>query len=118
MPLFVRWAIALAFTQVVEAPLYAAAMGASRPASERWGIALAASFMTHPLVWFVVPDLVHTLSPESSTWAAIAVAEAFAVCAEALWLSLFGVRHAALLALLANCASFTLGMFAYVYLAW
>ncbi|MBX7192216.1 MAG: hypothetical protein K1X94_09170 [Sandaracinaceae bacterium] len=118
MPLFVRWAIALAFTQMVEAPIYATAIGGARPTRERWAIALAASFITHPLVWFVIPELVSTLAPGASHWSAIAVAETFAVTAEALWLALFGVRYALPLALLANGASFTLGLFAYVFLAW
>ena len=118
MPLFVRWALALAFTQVVEAPIYATAIGDARPPRERWALALAASFLTHPLVWFVIPDVVATIAPDASHWSAIAVSETFAVVAEALWLALFGVRHALGLALLANGASFTLGLFAYVYLAW
>lgn len=118
MPLFVRWAIALAFTQVVEAPIYAAAIGPDRRTRERWALALAASFITHPLVWFVIPDVVSTLAPNASHWSAIAVAETFAVVAEALWLTMFGVRLALPLALLANGTSFTLGLFAYVYLAW
>lgn len=118
MPFFVRWAIALAFTQVVESPIYAAAIGRDRAPRERWAIALAASFMTHPLVWFVIPDLVGTLAPEANHWWSIAVAETFAVTAEALWLWLFGVRQALALSLFANGTSFTLGLFAYVYLAW
>lgn len=117
-PLFVRWAIAFAFTQMVEAPIYAAAIGESRVRRERWGIALAASLLTHPMVWFVIPDLVGYIAPEASHWSAIAVAETFAVTLEAAWLYTFGVRPAFALALVANGASFTLGLFAYVYLAW
>ncbi len=117
-PLFVRWAIAFAFTQLVEAPIYASAIGEQRVRRERWAIALAASLLTHPMVWFVIPDLVSHLAPDASHWSAIAVAETFAVTLETLWLMAFGVRHAFALALLANGASFTLGLFAYVYLAW
>jgi hypothetical protein len=118
VPIVARWALALAFTQMVEAPIYAAAIGADRPRGERWALALAASFLTHPLVWFVIPDLVATLAPEAAPWSAIGVAETFAVVSETAWLATFGVRHALPLALLANGASFTLGLFAYVYLGW
>lgn len=118
MPFVLRWAIAFAFTQMVEAPIYAAAIGAARATRERWAIALAASLLTHPIVWFVLPDVVSLLAPDASPWSAIAVAELFAVSLEAAWLALFGVRRALLLALLANGTSFTLGLFAYVHLAW
>lgn len=118
MPLIARWALALAFTQVVEAPIYAASIGEDRPRRERWAIALAASLITHPLVWFVIPDLTSLLAPDAGPWSSIALAETFAVTAEALWLALFSVRHAFVLALLANGTSFTLGLFLYTYLAW
>jgi len=40
------------------------------------------------------------------------------VTLEAAWLYTFGVRPAFALAVVANGASFTLGLFAYVYLGW
>jgi hypothetical protein len=118
VPYFLRWALALAFTQVVEAPIYGLSMDESRPARERWAIALAASLLTHPLVWFVIPDVAGALELDGSPWLVIAVSEAFAVLAEALWLWAFGVKLALPLALLANGASFTLGLFLYTYLGW
>ena len=118
MPLVARWALALAFTQLVEAPMYASAIGDDRARGERWAIALGASLITHPLVWFVFPDLTALIAPEAGPWSSIALSETFAVTAEAIWLWLFGVRHAFPLALLANGTSFLLGLFLYTYLAW
>jgi len=118
VPLFLRWLLALAFTQVVEAPIYAFAIGETRARRERWAIALAASLITHPLVWFVIPEATSWLLPDAGRWTAIAVAETFAVVAEALWLATWSVRLSLPLALFANGTSFTLGLFLYVYLGW
>jgi hypothetical protein len=118
MPYFLRWALAFAFTEVVEAPIYAFGLEASRPRRERWAIALAASLLTHPMVWFVFPELTQTIAPGASPWLAIALAETFAVLAEAAWLAAFGARLALALALLSNGTSFTLGLFLYTYLGW
>lgn len=118
MPHVVRWALALAFTQCVEAPVHAAALGCARPPRERWTLALAASLITHPLVWFVVPDVVDLAFPAASPWTAVAVAEGFAVVVEASWLALFGARLALPASVLANGASFTLGLFLYTHLGW
>ncbi|GAB4208771.1 MAG: hypothetical protein OHK0013_27540 [Sandaracinaceae bacterium] len=118
MPYFLRWALAFAFTEVVEAPIYAFSLDPIRPRRERWAIALAASLLTHPLVWFVFPELTRTIAPEASPWLAIALAESFAVLTEAAWLAAFGSRLALAIALLANGTSFTLGLFLYTYLGW
>lgn len=86
-----------------------------RPMRERLAIAFAASGITHPLVWFAIPDL-------SSAWLGIetwshivAIAEAFAVLAEATLLWAFGVRRALLWALAANTTSFVCGWFCYTF---
>ncbi len=92
------WLIAFLFTQAVEAPLYLKAT------SGRWAVALGASAVTHPLVWFAFPVLL----PDSYAVMVLA-AEAFAVSVEAAWLLAFGVPRALLLSLLANGASATVG---------
>jgi hypothetical protein len=118
MPYLLRWALAFAFTEVVEAPIYAFALEDTRPRRERWAIALAASLLTHPMVWFVFPELTQTLARGASPWLSVALAETFAVLVEAAWLAAFGARLAVVLALLANGTSFTLGLFLYTYLGW
>lgn len=116
--LVLRWFIAFAFTQAVEAPLYVAGMEAGRPMRERWAIALAASTITHPLVWFVIPDACMDLHPALTGWWSVLVCELFAFGMEAVWLSAFRVKLAVFYALLANVTSFTLGLFLYTHLGW
>jgi hypothetical protein len=117
------WLRAFLLTQSVEMGLYVRATPA-RPLRERLAIAFGASAITHPIVWFVIPDLVRALEPtgdwQRDWWIAIAVAETFAVSAETLWLSLFGKPplEAFGWALSANTASFTIGLFLYQYMAW
>lgn len=110
------WALAFAFTQLVEMGIYAHAHGRRRPLAERLAIAFACSGITHPLVWFVVPSLCERWLGMRGWWSTVAVAEAFAVLAEALFLAAFAVRTPLRWALLANGVSFTLGLFGYLYL--
>lgn len=116
------WMTAFAFTQCVEMGVYVHAHDAPRPLRERAAIAFACSAITHPLVWFVIPDLVggafDALGHHAGWWTVVAFAEVFAVLAEAALLALFGVRRALLWALLANGCSFVLGLFGYLYLDW
>lgn len=117
------WLRAFLLTQVVEMGVYAQATSA-RPLRERLAIAFGASGITHPLVWFVIVDAVAIAFPTTdvttSRWMGIAVAEAFALTVEAAWLFLFGVRPLAALgwSLLANGASFTIGLFLYERGGW
>ncbi len=121
------WLRAFLLTQTIEMGVYAHASG-SRPLRERLAIAFGASAITHPIVWFVIPEAVrrllaqHGLSTgwQTDWWVGIAVAETFAFSAEAIWLALFGVRpaQAAAASLLANGASFTLGLFLYENMGW
>lgn len=121
------WLRAFLLTQTIEMGVYTHATG-GRPLRERLAIAFGASAITHPLVWFVIPEAVrgllmrHGWSTDWQTdwWIAIAVAETFAFSAEALWLALFGVRpaQAAAASFLANGASFTLGLFLYQRMGW
>ena len=95
------WARAFLFTQVVEVPIYL------RGTDGRWGTSLLASTFTHPVVWFLIPGWV----PDAwGYWGMVAVAELFAVGAEAAWLYWRGVRRALLWSLLANGASSLFGL--------
>jgi hypothetical protein len=111
-----RWLAAFVFTQLVEMGIYVQAFPKERPLRERLAIAFSASAITHPIVWFVIPDAASSLG--ISWWPTVAIAETFAVVAEAALLASFGVRAPLLWAILANGASFALGLFCYTYLAW
>ena len=108
-----RWLLAFALTQSVEMGVYAQAHERPRPLRERLAIAFACSGISHPLVWFVIPELTHDLVP--GWWATVAIAEAFAVLSEAALLSSFAVRFALAWALLANATSFLVGLFLYTH---
>jgi hypothetical protein len=97
----VDWLVAYAFTQAIEVPLYL------RVADGRWRVAVLASTLTHPIVWFVFP----AVCPLSwGYWGMVAAAEAFAVTAEAAWLRASGVGSALKWAALVNAASATAGL--------
>jgi hypothetical membrane protein len=118
-----HWLRAFLFTQAVEMGIYARAT-TNRPWRERVGIAFAASAMTHPIVWFVITQLTRYVGAtgdfRTDYWIGVAVAETFAVLAEATWLTVMGVRahHALAWSLGANAASFTFGLFCYEHLGW
>ncbi|MCO4771500.1 MAG: hypothetical protein KDA24_15820 [Deltaproteobacteria bacterium] len=101
----IRWLVAFAFTQVVEVPVWAAAL-TGRPWAHRIGLGFLASALTHPFVWFLFPPLV---KPHLGWWGYLAVAETFAVLAEAALMKKLGVSDALLWALLANGLSAGLG---------
>ena len=103
-----RWLAAFALTQVFEVPLYLRA-GAG------WRTAFLASALTHPVVWFVFPRL---LRAELGYWSMVAMAEIFAVGAEALWLHANGVRRALPWSLLANATSFGCGLLIRAAFGW
>ncbi|MFO1326212.1 MAG: hypothetical protein U1F56_02550 [Rubrivivax sp.] len=95
------WLPAFALTQAVEAPIYRWGARAS------WARAFGASALTHPLVWFAAPAL---LEPAVGYTAMVAVAEAFAVGAEALWIGRGGVTRPLRWSLIANAASLAVGL--------
>lgn len=94
------WLVAFAFTQAFEVPLYLRATGS-------WRIAFFASALTHPIVWFVFPQM---MAHGVSYWPMVAAAEVFAVTAEAVWLFANGVPRALLWSFLANATSATGGL--------
>lgn len=102
----VAWIKAFAFTEIVEAPIY------RRLVPTTWRLALAASAITHPFVWFAFPRVGEELA---LGWTATSIAsEVFAVAVEAAFfrrLCRVPWRRAALVSLLANGASVVLGLF-------
>lgn len=127
-PYVLKWLVAFLLTQTIEMGVYTNLLGDARPLRERLAIAFAASAITHPMVWFVIPPamqaLRHALAIEMPFdqwwWVTVAVSEAFAFGAEALWLSAFGLRpaRAALASAMANGASFLVGLLCYQLLGW
>ena len=95
----IRWLVAFLLTQLVEIPVYR--FGAGAP----WWVAAMASTLTHPIVWFVFP-----LIPGVDYWPMVALAELFAVVAEALWLRLNRVPGGLLWSLAANASSVLVGL--------
>lgn len=121
------WLDAFWFTQAVEVPIYVLALrtrrqrpGAERDALDRLpvqiAVAFAASLITHPIVWFVIPHI-----PDQSYRVFIVRAEAFAWIAEAIWfwaLGGFKYGRALLVSLLANAASAGIGEILRHFFGW
>jgi hypothetical protein len=106
------WLGAFALTQIVEVPIYLRALLArddpDRPFDRLLPallVGFGASAITHPIVWFVMPQLI-----PNDYVLMVAVAETFAVLAEAAWLRAFGLRRALLWALFCNAASVLVGL--------
>lgn len=121
-----RWfLLAFALTQLVEVPILVRALrvpgpGARRSLSARVAIASGASALTHPIVWFAMPPLAIALlgalaragvsfGAAGRVLAYGALAEGFAVLAEAAYLRGFGVRRALVWSLASNAASVVVG---------
>lgn len=132
MSLVLAWFWAFVFTQAIEVPIYVIALARRvdprsgevlAPESLRWrvGFGFLASMATHPYVWFVIAPLMHSRlwTELVTTWPALerwhyplyfAVAESFAVLAEALLLRALRVPRALLWALAANAISSGIGL--------
>jgi hypothetical protein len=117
------WFWAFLFTQIVEVPIYMRGMRA------RFHEALGASSLTHPIVWFVIPELwdrfyLNVLQRHTSIWLTsstryvimVVVAEVFAVVAEAFYFRFIGLEKPWRWSLIANMASFGLGSLSRAYL--
>lgn len=105
------WLAAFALTSIIEVPIYMRALLkregdapalASRPAA--LAVAFAASAITHPVVWFVMPRLI-----PGRYVLMVLVAECFAIAVEAAWLRGFGLRRALLWATFTNATSVVAG---------
>jgi hypothetical protein len=113
------WLSAFLLTELVEAPVYRVFARTS------WTVALVASAITHPFVWFVFPFLGLELD---LPWAATAtVSELFAWIVEAAWLVLAGRRgfapptsspRALVVSLVANAASVAVGFVTRSFFDW
>ena len=103
----VQWAVAFAFTQAVEIPVYRRLLRTSTLAS------FGASAITHPVVWFVIPRLAPSFTDPGAAYIEyVARAEAFAFVVEAYYFASFHVvrmRRALLWSLLVNGASASAG---------
>ncbi len=97
------WLIALAITQIAELPVYLALT--------RVGVwrALSLSFVTHPVVWFVIMPL--ATSAGMAEMPTFILAELIVWLAEAALLRAYGLRWqlALFAALVANATSITVG---------
>jgi hypothetical protein len=94
----IAWLWAFLFTQAIEVPIYAI------PLRGRPLVGFGASAITHPVVWFVFPLLIHDYA------IMVVAAEVFAVVVEAAYLRANGVRRAFWWSLCANGASLGLGL--------
>lgn len=101
----IAWWIAFMFTEIVEAPIYRAAIRVT------WTQALFASAMTHPFVWFFFPWVASRAGWSYRTTAI--VSELFAWLVEAAFLFKVGRisgRRALAWSFVANGASVGLGL--------
>lgn len=122
------WLWAFLFTQAVEVPIWAYALRAHRPPApgrDPWpawvnvAAGFGASLITHPIVWFVIPE--HTFVPrDSPSWygAMVVQAETFAVVVEAAYMGALGLRSALGWSLVANGASAGLGLLSRYLFGW
>ncbi len=97
------WPVAFLLTQAVEAPIYLFA-GRALPPARRWLMALGASALTHPVVWFAFPW------STSSWWGCFLAAETFAVLAEGFLGKMMGLPRPWVWSLAANAASVVVGL--------
>jgi len=119
------WFDAFVFTQAVEVPVYVLALRQAPrerrergPKSLEWQVLLAfgASAVTHPIVWFVIPDI----GPSSYLEYALE-AEGFAVMVETFYffsLHVASFRRSLAWSLLANGLSLGLGFASRALFGW
>lgn len=97
------WPGAFLLTQVIEIPIYCW-LANKLPWWRRAVYAFGASTITHPIIWFCLPWQTQPYLP------LVIAAETFAVVVEALWGRLWRVPNFWEAALLANAASFCVGI--------
>lgn len=94
------WAVAFFFTQLFEMPIYWRAARSLR-------VGFFASAITHPIVWFVFPELMEL---GVGYVPMVVLAELFAVVVEGAWLRFNGVPRALLWSFAANGFSLSCGL--------
>jgi hypothetical protein len=126
------WHEAFLFTQAIEIPVYLVGMQRERLElgwARRALVAFGATALTHPIVWFVLPLTISLFAKLGSAlgagspqlfgyWGYVAVAETFAVGAEAIYLGMFGVKRPLVLAFVANGASAGIGLTLRHFFGW
>ena len=100
--MFVPWLSAFVVTQLIECPIYARALRHHR---HPWALAFSVSALTHPFIFVVLPRIM-----DVNYWEMVLYAEAFAVAAEAFYLSYLSVQMSVLWALVANGLSCVVGL--------
>lgn len=96
------WHAAFLLTQAIEIPIYLWA-ARSLPGRRRAMVAVGASAITHPIIWFCLPW-------ETAPYLVLlVVAECFAVTVEAQWGRLWQVPRPWSVSLVANAASLGIG---------
>jgi len=103
------WFAAFVLTLVVEVPIAVLLLRRAEPDLRRLVLLVVfANLVSHPLVWYVVPQLVLVGTPSYTL-----VAEAWAIAVEALfyWVTIRGLsaRRAIAVAVAANAASYLAG---------
>ena len=107
------WLSAFLITQIVEMPVYAYALR-TRPWPKRLAIGFGASAITHPIVFFTAPWLIESMGYGGY----VAIAEGFAIAAEAFYLRLWKLPNALLWSLGANAASWGTGRLLRLVFSW
>lgn len=106
-PFLSGWGRAFALTLAVEVPLVIALTKGTAPLPQRVALAVIANLASHPLVWFVFPEL----GLDYHAW--LVLAEAWAVLVETFvymtQVPALGLRRAALISLAANATSVAAG---------
>ena len=98
----IEWVSAFLITQIIETPIYAHAIGKRRGC---WAMAFAASALSHPLIFIIVPELF-----DGTWWRYVVLAEGIAILMETIWLRWLGIDRPLKWALLANISSLSLGL--------
>ena len=120
-----HWGFAFLFTQIVEVPIYTRGLRVG-PLK-----AFGASALTHPVVWFVIPSIWSALyrwaappgghfvlSATAQYWCYGALAEGFAVAAEAAYFHVLGAKKTIRWALAANVVSALIGQASSYLFGW
>ncbi|MFO0678929.1 MAG: hypothetical protein U0169_20545 [Polyangiaceae bacterium] len=97
------WLLAFAFTQIVEIPIYVRTLRVAPL------VAFGASALTHPIVWFVLPRVRHSMGLSYDAY--LVIAETFAVVAEGVYFHALTKKKSSYgWSLVANATSVVLGL--------